>query len=119
MYSGRAGGARFDQGGGSDPQSLPLDSNYLQTIDGSKKLSRGPMYGAEYQTDTNSNSHLLHGRHNHDVPCAVCYVTQRSTVNMVPAKYTCPSGWTREYYGYLMSEYNQYNPSQLIWHLNQ
>ena len=24
---------------------------------------------------------------------------------MVPAKYTCPTGWTREYYGYLMAEY--------------
>ena len=25
---------------------------------------------------------------------------------MVPAKYTCPSGWTREYYGYLISQYH-------------
>jgi len=24
---------------------------------------------------------------------------------MVPAKYTCPTGWTREYYGYLMTGY--------------
>jgi len=24
---------------------------------------------------------------------------------MVPAKYTCPTGWTREYYGYLMAGY--------------
>ena len=24
---------------------------------------------------------------------------------MIPAKYTCPDGWTREYYGYLMSEH--------------
>ena len=23
---------------------------------------------------------------------------------MIPAKTSCPSGWTREYYGYLMSE---------------
>ena len=23
---------------------------------------------------------------------------------MIPAKTTCPSGWTREYYGYLLSE---------------
>jgi len=26
---------------------------------------------------------------------------------MVPAKYTCPTGWTREYYGYLMAEYHE------------
>ena len=24
---------------------------------------------------------------------------------MIPARMTCPSGWTREYYGYLMSEH--------------
>ena len=24
---------------------------------------------------------------------------------MAPAKYTCPTGWTREYYGYLMSSH--------------
>jgi len=24
---------------------------------------------------------------------------------MVPAKYTCPTGWTREYYGYLMAQH--------------
>ena len=23
---------------------------------------------------------------------------------MIPGKYTCPQGWTREYYGYLMAE---------------
>ena len=28
-----------------------------------------------------------------------------NTVIMIPAKTTCPSGWTREYYGYLMAEY--------------
>ena len=61
------------------------------------------MYGAEYQAYTDSNSHL-HARHDHDVPCAVCYVTQHPMVYMVPAKYTCPSGWTREYHVYLMSE---------------
>ena len=43
---------------------------------------------------------------------AVCYVTQHSTVYMLPAKYTCPSEWTREYYGYLMSEHHSHHLSQ-------
>ena len=47
------------------------------------------MYGAEYETETYSNSYL-HGRDENDIPCAVCYVTPHSTVYMVPAKYTCP-----------------------------
>ena len=37
------------------------------------------------------------------VPCAVCYVP-RSVVLMIPAKTQCPTNWTREYYGYLVSE---------------
>ena len=104
VYSGRAGGPHFqNSGGGSNPQCLPLDPNFLTPISGDQRY-RALMYGAEYQTFTDSNSHV-HGRYNYDVPCAVCHVSNRTAVYMVPAKYTCPSGWTREYYVYLMSSY--------------
>ena len=97
VYVGRAGGSGYtNQGGGSNPQCLPLDPNYLRSQTGSRVTAY--MYGAEYET--------YNDKQHHDVPCAVCYVTQRSTVYMLPAKYTCPSGWTREYYGYLMAEYH-------------
>ena len=26
---------------------------------------------------------------------------------MIPARYTCPSNWTREYYGYLMANHKE------------
>ena len=111
VYSGRAGGSdRMQTGGGSNPQCLPLDPNFLTPISGSQTY-RALMYGAEYETVTDSNSHI-HGRHNTDVPCAVCHVSNRTAVYMVPAKYTCPTGWTREYYGYLMTEYYKHNRSQ-------
>ena len=104
VYSGRAGGSSVRQaGGGSNPQCLPLDPNFLTPISGTQY--RAYMYGAEYQTHTDSSSHV-HGRNNFEVPCAVCHVSSRTAVYMVPAKYTCPSGWTREYYGYLMSSYS-------------
>ena len=107
VYSGRAGGSKWDHhGSGSNPQCLPLDPNFLTPISGDQN-SRGYMYGAEYETSTYSNSHI-HGRHNTDVPCAVCHVSNRTAVYMVPAKYTCPTGWTREYYGYLMGQYYKY-----------
>ena len=102
VYSGRTGGPKHDQGGGSNPQCLPLDPNFLRTISGPQ--ARGYMYGAEYETNTDSRSHV-HGVDDTDVPCAVCYVSSRTAVYMVPAKYSCPSGWTREYYGYLMSSH--------------
>ena len=101
VYSGRAGGSYYSHsGGGSNPQCLPLDPNFLTPISGGQY--RSYMYGAEYETNTDSNSHV-HGHNEDDVPCAVCHVSNRTAVYMVPAKYTCPSGWTREYYGYLMS----------------
>ena len=108
VYSGRAGGPFWNQGGsGSYPQCLPLDPNFLTPISGDQR-GRGLMYGAEYETFTDSNSHV-HGSHDLEVPCAVCHVSNRTAVYMVPAKYTCPTGWTREYYGYLMSEHDASN----------
>ena len=105
VYSGRTGGSHYSHpGGGNNAQCLPMDPSFLTEISG-KQNARGLMYGAEYETFTDTNSHV-HGRHDFDVPCAVCYVAERSTVYMVPAKYTCPSGWTREYYGYLMANHH-------------
>jgi len=107
VYSGRAGGEYYTHpGGGTNPQCLPLDPNYLHTLAG-KQPDVARMYGAEYETN-----YFNLAVHNHDVPCAVCYVSQRSVVYMIPAKYTCPGGWTREYYGYLMAEKYNHNPSQ-------
>ena len=104
VYSGRAGGPHYIQaGGGSNPQCLPLGPNFLTLISGNQD-ARSYIYGAEYETFTDINSHV-HGCHTFATPCAVCYITERSTIFTVPAKYTCPTGWTREYYGYLMSSW--------------
>jgi len=60
------------------------------------------MYGTEYILDrSNPFSRNLHG---HDAPCVACHVQTRTAKLMIPATYQCPSGWTREYYGYLMAE---------------
>ena len=99
VYSGRVGGTSYeDSGGGSNPQCLPLNPSYLTTIPGSHN-DIATMYGAEYKTD-----YFKSAANHNDIPCAVCYVGQRSTVFMLPAKYRCPFGWTTEYYGYLMAE---------------
>ena len=41
------------------------------------------MYGAEYETYTYNNMPPVH---DHDVPCAVCLVRNRSLVRMFPGK---------------------------------
>ena len=58
------------------------------------------IYGAEYEFSGGPNGNV----HDHNVPCAVCYVPTRATAIMVPAKSLCPPSWTREYYGYLTTE---------------
>ena len=53
--------------------------------------------GTEYE-------YPIAGSHNHNVPCAVCYVATRDATVMIPARTSCPPNWTREYYDYLQSE---------------
>ena len=93
VYPGRAGGSYHTHSrGGSNSQCLPLDPNFLTPISGIQH--RALMYGAEYESNTDSNSHV-HGCHDTDIRCGVCNVSNRTAVYMVPAKYTCPTGWTR------------------------
>eukprot|EP00058_Branchiostoma_floridae_P013337 XP_002598825.1 hypothetical protein BRAFLDRAFT_74498 [Branchiostoma floridae] len=67
------------------------------------------MYGAEYQLSTANSPFQGASLLDHDVPCAVCHVASRGSKLMIPARLSCPSGWTREYKGYLMTAgYTQY-----------
>ena len=107
VYAGTAGGSHYSsRGGGGNPQCLPSDPNFYKTVSGAQTY--GYIFGAEYE-ETNS---LIANSHNTGVPCAVCYVPTRNVLYMLPAKYTCPSGWTREYFGYLMSERYNHQRSQ-------
>ena len=107
VYHGRAGGSHYTHsGGGSNYQCLPLDPQNFDFGPGGVDVAL--MYGSEYEMYGHIPKANLH-LHEHDVPCAVCYVPGRSAVLMVPAKYTCPPKWTREYYGWLMAErYNHH-----------
>ena len=75
---------------------MPNDPEYSSYTPGVRGHSY--VYGAEYEQP------LVSGKNQHNAPCAVCNIPNKSTVIMIPAKTTCPSKWTREYYGYLMSE---------------
>ena len=107
MYAGRAGGSYHGhKGGGGNLQCLPLDPKFYKTISGAQNLAY--MYGTEYEHING----FVPNSHDTDVPCAVCYVPTRNALYMIPAKYTCPSGWTGEYFGYLMSEQHNHHRSQ-------
>ena len=100
VYSGRAGNTYFTaKGGGANYQCLPNNPEYgayIPGVQGHIKIS-----GVEYQTESNGP---LFSVLDHNVPCAVCHVSTRAAVLMIPAWHHCPSGWTLEYAGYLMTE---------------
>ena len=110
LYTGRAAGPHYKhKGGGSNPQCLPLYPTYFKYHSGSQS-DISYIYGTEYER-TNP---LVSNTDDGDVPCAVCYVPTRTSMYMIPARYSCPSGWTREYYGFLMSEsYKHYRTQYL------
>ena len=105
VYEGIAAGSFYNQiGGGSNRLCLPKVPKYSSHQPGVQGHS--PLHGSEYQSESGSP---LPGVFQHNVPCAVCYVSTRSVVYIVPARDDCPSGWTLEYKGYLMSErYSHY-----------
>ena len=101
VYSGITGGTRHNEtGGGANHLCMPKVPEYSTTLTYRNATTNAPafLHGAEYHGPAQ-------GLHNHEVPCAVCYVSTRPTVVMIPAKASCPPTWTREYYGYLMTSH--------------
>jgi len=111
-FAGYAAGPIHNSGGGgSNFLCLPKDPDWDSFIDGLQWS--GHIAGVEYEV-FNSNNNVFSESNagsvplcNNPAPCAVCYVNQRSTVFMVPAKTQCPDGWSIEYRGYLVSEATQ------------
>ena len=103
VYAGRAGGTWYGHiGGGANYLCMPNNPNYLAYQPGVQGFS--PVHGAEYEPYAGP----LRAVQNHNVPCAVCYASTRVAVTMIPAKTQCPSKWTREYSGYLMSAHKHF-----------
>ena len=99
VYNGRAAGGHYRRsGGGANYLCLTEQPEYLNT--NLALRNEAFLYGAA----TQAQSRQPNQPHDQSVPCAVCFTEARTTVLMIPGKYTCPTGWTREYYGYLMSE---------------
>ena len=102
LYAGRAAGQLFSQkGGGANLLCLPDNPDYLS--DSNPTNGNARLYGVEY---------LNLNRHN--APCAVCYTSTRATTVMIPAWTHCPASWTKEYVGYIMTEYRNHHRLQHV-----
>jgi len=92
---------------------LPEDPQWKTFLDGYSAYAGG-IVGLKYEIfnsafgnqnspffERNSGSSPLGDK---PASCAVCYVTGRSAMLMIPARTQCPDGWTTEYAGYLVSD---------------
>ena len=107
VYAGRAGGSQYDEtGGATNYLCMPNDPDYLQYASGNQ--GRNYVFGVEYEPVSGQPFYVQPDVHAHNVPCAVCMATSRCSLLMIPAKTNCPTSWTTEYVGYLMSTDRNY-----------
>ena len=93
-------------GGGVNYLCLPLDPDFPDNAQAGAQ-SGAYVYGVEYQAGFTGMTHQ-------DAPCAVCEVQGRSAVLMIPAKQTCPAGWTLEYEGLLATQHSNYKGAEYV-----
>ena len=99
IYSGVvAGSYHGHEGSAVDPLCIPktLSQQYLGSNGGNTGYIQ--LYAGKYVT----RGPLLHSNSRY-APCALCQVNGHTNKIMIPSRYECPSGWRREYYGYLMA----------------
>ena len=115
FYLGVAGGKHYTHsGGGSQLMCLPRRPQWGKYTDGFQ--SNSYMYGAEYEIQANdpfisTNNQRIH---DHEIPCAVCHVTDRGGQLMIPALKLCPIGWQHEYNGYLMAGHHGHQTNSFV-----
>jgi len=98
LYKHRGGGVNYLK------VCLPHSPKYDKFKAGYQNSGR--MYGSEYEVNTVNP--FKYNLHDHDAPCVVCYVSSRGSMLMMPARNDCPSGWTEEYHGYLMTKFHNH-----------
>ena len=107
LYAGRVGGTHYSiQGGAANYLCMPEDPEYLEYTAAVQEASL--VIGAEYESGWNGGG-PLRSVNERNIPCVMCYVSTRETVVMLPAKTQCPSSWTLEYLGYLMTNHRLHN----------
>ena len=101
VYSGRAGATQHLHKGGA-ANYLCMPDNPDHSLFQSGVQTNNYVTGVEYYY---RGLPSLSSINYHNVPCALCYVATRSVSVTIPAKTVCPTNWTLEYIGYLMSEF--------------
>ena len=107
LYTGVAAGTKWDiKGGTSDTLCLAGNPQYKS---GDASSSNAAQLSGVRNEVGGSPAPPLNNRYHTYLPCALCYTTTKSTSFMLPGRYTCPSEWSMEYSGYIMTEYTGSN----------
>jgi hypothetical protein len=111
VYSGVAAGSWYThKGGGSGYLCLPDKPEFLKVKPG-QQHARSLLFGTEYQAE---DSPAFKSMLNHNAPCVLCHTPERGDQIMIPGMVTCPSFWTREYVGYLMSDFHGHHRTSYV-----
>lgn len=116
VYAGYAAGAHYTHGGsGSNTVCLTKTPDWTGATVNDANHDLGLIYGVEWEVNTNNVTQLT-SAHDYDAECAVCIVSGASVTLMIPGATVCPSsqGWTRQYWGYLMSNHYTQVKSEFI-----
>ncbi|XP_060603105.1 uncharacterized protein LOC132756123 [Ruditapes philippinarum] len=101
IYQGYiAGKYSSDPGSGTNHLCLPNDPTWAN-YDNITTSWRGTLFGTEINLQE-PNPIFEYPVNNQDLPCTVCK-SKRTTSLMIPARKNCYTGWTLEYWGYLMT----------------
>ena len=100
LYDGLVTGSRYDEAGSAQYHCLHRQPQFLDITSG-VQANRAYIYGTKYQLFSSSSISNVNGN---NAPCAVCYTPTRNTKITIPGRITCPPSWTREYYGYFVTD---------------
>ena len=105
MYSGYAAGGYYThKGSPANLLCLPPDPQYYSSSSSGSYY----LYGVEYEISGVNNQ-----ADDRNMPCALCLAVGRSAMVMIPTHYECPVGWHKEYDGYIMRKYHNYEGSSM------
>ena len=93
--AGRAAGSYHNQqGSGVNYQCMPIIPEYNSNAFIGRAAG---LASVEYQSS--SYGVFEDDAHHQNAPCAVCKTKNRPMLVTIPAKRSCPDGWTKEYEG--------------------
>ena len=110
FFKGRVGGPLHNKGGSVANFLCLHNEPQWENVNPGHQGSTGSIWGTSYALVTGATQVFSYANNGgislkmKPAPCAVCDVPGRTRSIMIPARKDCPSGWTREYSGYLAGE---------------